>query len=246
MNKIKGLLLVTAMLAGVSISCTSSRKTLRSQEAALPPYRQLTPAQQRKYDYFFLEATRMKAQDKYDVSFDLYRHCLEIDPHAPSALHEISQYYQHLGQKELGLGYLKQAAAYAPDNYWYSQSLAALYQQQDKTEEAIALLEAMTTRFPEKQEPLFVLSDLYARQQDFEKTISTLDRLEDKMGKSEQISMEKFRIYLQMKDDKKAFQEIDNLVKEYPLDMHYLTIRGDIYLQNGNRQPITSRLIRLN
>jgi tetratricopeptide (TPR) repeat protein len=231
----KGLLLATIMLAGM-MSCTSSRKALESQGMALPPDRRLTPEQQRKYDYFFLEATRMKAQNAYDASFDLYRHCLKIDPYAPSALYGISQYEQFLGQEELGLASLKQAVAYAPDNYWYSQALAALYQQQEKTEEAIALLESMTVRFPGKQESLFTLLDMYGKQQDFEKMIFTLNRLEDKTGKNEQISMEKVRIYLQMEDNKKAFREIDNLVKEYPLDMRYLTIQGDIYLQNGKRE----------
>ncbi len=48
--------------------------------------------------------------------------------------------------------------------------------------------------------------------------------------------MEKFRIYLQMKDDKKAFQEIESLVQEYPMDMRYQVILGDVYLQNGKKQ----------
>jgi len=222
------------------VSCTSSRKVLEPPawnlgSGTLPPLPPLPPEQQQKYDYFFLEATRMKAQNEYDAAFDLYRHCLEIAPNAPSALYEISQYYQFLGQGELGLEALKKAVLYAPDNYWYSQALASLYQQQNKTEESIALLESMITRFPEKQEPLFALLDLYSKQQNFEKLILTLNRLEDKMGKNEQISMEKFRIYLQMKDDKRAYQEIDNLVQEYPLDMRYLTIQGDVYLQNGKQ-----------
>jgi len=229
-------LVVFAIFVGMVTSCTSSRKVLEPAwnlgSSTLPS---LPPAQQRKYDYFFLEATRLKAQNEYDAAFDLYRHCLEIDPNAPSALYEISQYYQFLGQEELGLESLKKAVLYAPDNYWYSQALASLYQQQNKTEESIALLESMITRFPEKQEPLFALLDLYSKQQNFEKLILTLNRLEDKMGKNEQISMEKFRIYLQMKDDKRAYQEIDNLVKEYPLDMRYLTIQGDVYLQNGKQ-----------
>jgi tetratricopeptide (TPR) repeat protein len=190
--------LIIALFAGVFISCTSSRKALEAQGAGLPA-RQLTPEQQRKYDYFFLEATRMKAQQEYDASFDLYRRCLDIDPNAPSALYEISQYYSYLKQEKLGLEALKQAVAYAPGNYWYSQALAASFRQQEMTEEAIALLETMTTRFPEKQEPLFDLLDLYGKRQDLEKTIATLDRLEEKTGKNE----------------------------------HYLTIRGDIYLQNG-------------
>lgn len=228
-----GMLLV--LFAGALISCTSSRKVLESQGVGVLPPRQLTPEQQRKYDYFFLEATRMKVQNRYDAAFDLYRHALKTDPDAPSALYEISQYYQHLGQGELGLESLKKAVLYAPGNYWYSQALAALYQQQDKTEESIALLESMTVRFPKNQEPLFALMELYAKQQDYEKMIFTLNRLEDKMGKNEQISMEKFRIYLQMKDDRKAFQEIDNLVREYPLDMRYQVVQGDIYLQNDKQ-----------
>ena len=40
----------------------------------------------------------------------------------------------------------------------------------------------------------------------------------------------------QMKDDKKAFREIESLVQEYPMDMRYQVILGDVYLQNGKKQ----------
>ena len=94
----------------------------------------------------------------------------------------------------------------------------------------------MAVRFPGKQDPLFNLLDLYGRQEKYDEVISTLNRLEKHMGKNEQLSMEKFRIYLQMKDDKKAFQEIESLVQEYPMDMRYQVILGDVYLQNGKKQ----------
>lgn len=94
----------------------------------------------------------------------------------------------------------------------------------------------MVTRFPSKQEPLFSLLDIYSRQEKYNDVISTLNRLEKRLGKNEQLSMEKFRIYLQMKDDKKAFQEIESLVQEYPMDMRYQVILGDVYLQNGKKQ----------
>lgn len=224
------------LFAGTFASCSSSRKAMKLQEAEGIARLQLTPEQQRKYDYFFMEATRMRALDKPDAAFELYKHCLEIGPDAPSALYEISRYYQFLGQEALGLESLEKAVAHAPGNYWYSQALAGLYQQQNKTDQAIALLESMVLRFPARQEPLFALMDLYGRQENYEKMISTLNRLEDAMGKNEQISMEKFRIYLQMKDDKKAYREIDNLIREYPLDMRYLTVQGDLYLQNGKKE----------
>ena len=56
------------------------------------------------------------------------------------------------------------------------------------------------------------------------------------MGKNEQLSMEKFRIYLQMKDDKNAFNEIESLVAEYPMDLRYQVVLGDVYLQNGKKE----------
>ena len=131
---------------------------------------------------------------------------------------------------------LEQAVAFAPDNYWYSQGLVSLYQQQNELDKAAALLEKMVTRFPSKQDPLFSLLDIYSRQEKYNDVISTLNRLEKRLGKNEQLSMEKFRIYLQMKDDKKAFQEIESLVQEYPMDMRYQVILGDVYLQNGKKQ----------
>lgn len=196
----------------------------------------LTPEQQRKYDYFFLEATRMKAKKEYDAAFDLLKHCLAIQPQASSALYEVSQYYMFLKQAALGQQSLEQAVIYAPDNFWYSQALASLYQQQNLQDKAIDLLEQMVLRFPSKQDPLFGLLDLYNQKENYPQVIATLDRLERRMGKSEQLTMEKFRIYLQMKDDKKAFREIESLVQEYPLDMRYQVVLGDVYMQNGKRQ----------
>lgn len=187
---------------------------------------------QRKYDYFFFEGTRLKVQGKHDAAFELFQHALSLRPQAPSALYEIAQYYLYLNQIPLAEETLEKAVKNDPDNYWYSQTLAGLYQQQNKKDKAIELLEAMSKRFPGKQDPIFGLIDIYGRDQDFPNLILLLNRLEDKVGKSEQITMEKFRIYTQMGDEKKAFEEIEGLVKEYPLDMRYLTILGDTYLQS--------------
>ena len=112
----------------------------------------------------------------------------------------------------------------------------SLYQQQNELDKAVTLLEEMVTHFPTKQDPLFNLLDIYGRQEKYSDVISTLNRLEKRLGKNEQLSMEKFRIYLQMKDDKKAFQEIESLVNEYPADMRYQVILGDVYLQNGKKE----------
>ena len=233
MNKKNSIWLLVAVWT--LVSCGTVKST-REKPAVALAQSSLTPEQQRIYDYFFLEAMRLNEKTDYASAFGLLQHCLDIHPNAASALYEVSQYYMFLRQVPQGQEALEKAVANAPDNYWYSQGLASLYQQQNELDKAVTLLEQMVVRFPAKQDPLFNLLDLYGRQEKYDEVISTLNRLEKRMGKNEQLSMEKFRIYLQMKDDKKAFQEIESLVQEYPMDMRYQVILGDVYLQNGKKQ----------
>ena len=232
----KSKILPLILLCVVLMSCSTSRwggKNLRTLSGSQVV---LTPEEQRKYDYFFLESSRLKAQKEYGAAFDMLKHCLDINPDASSALYEISQYYLFLKQVPQGLAALEKAVKNEPDNYWYSQGLASLYQQQNETQKAVDLLEGMSVRFSGKLDPLYSLLDIYNDQEDYQKVITTLNRLEEKTGKNEQLSMEKFRIYLQMKDNRSAFHEIESLVEEYPLDMRYQVVLGDVYMQNGKKE----------
>lgn len=193
----------------------------------------LSSEDQRKYDYYFLEGLRLREKGDYDSAFEMYEHCLAIDPEEASALYEISQFYMFLKQPERALATLEKAVREDPENFWYKQTLAAYHQSRGDYKKAIVVYEDMAKQFPAKQEPLMVLVDLYNQTRDYPSVIKALDRLEEKAGKSEQISMEKFRIYLNMNKDKQAFKEIENLAAEYPHDMRYLTILGDVYMNNG-------------
>ena len=93
-NKKIGLFLLVAGF--LLVSCGTSRKQAKALSAK--PVAELTPEQQRKYDYFFLEAARLKIQKDYDAAFDLLQHCLTINPNASSALYELAQYYLFLKQ----------------------------------------------------------------------------------------------------------------------------------------------------
>ena len=233
MQKLKTICLL-AIAATLIPACKSPQKAAMAPlEAGIgTPAFALTEEEQRKYDYFFLEALKMKEKGNYDAAFDLYRHCLKINPQAASALYEIAQFYLYLKQPEKATECIKKATQAAPGNYWYKRTLASLYLSESKVNEAISTYEDMSRQFPSRQESLMALADLYNKNRDYPNVIRTLDRIEATQGKSEQISMNKFRIYILMKENKKAFQEIENLAKEYPNDMRYLTLLGDVYLNN--------------
>ena len=193
----------------------------------------LTFEQRRKFDYCFLEAVRLKERGDMDSAFDMYSHCLDIHSESAATLFELAKFYMYLGQAQKGEECLRKAMKTEPGNYWYKETLAAYYQNKGENTKAIEVIDEMVSQFPTRLEPLMALADMYKREQDYPKVIETLNRLEELDGKSEQISMEKFRVYLTMGDTQQAFMEIENLAKEYPYDMRYLTILGDVYLNNG-------------
>lgn len=228
--------LVCLLLASMLISCGTSRKgavLLGKENAQKDP---LTFEQRRKFDYYFLEAVRLKEKGELDAAFDMYSHCLEIDSLSAAVQYELAQFYIYLGQTQKGEGYLQKAVTLAPDNYWYKQTLASQFRKRGENELAVKVIEDMVERFPSRLEPLMELVDLYTRLKDYEQVIHTLNRLEELDGKSEQISMEKFRMYLQMGDSERAFTEMESLAQEYPYEMRYLTMLGDVYLENGKDQ----------
>lgn len=196
----------------------------------------LTDGEERRFNYYYLEAIRMKQQQKYDAAFDLLQHCLSINPCSPTALYEVAQYHVYLKQTEQGMRALEKAVEYAPDNYWYSQGLVNLYMQQKDTEKAVGLLKIMKERFPTKLDPVYMLLDIYNRNQQYEDMLAILNGMEERTGKSEQLSMEKFRIYMQMEDEKKSLREIKSLTEEYPMEPRYKVMLGDVYLQRGKHE----------
>ena len=228
------ILCFTVGLSFVLASCSSTRRSERSKvQSAVVEEDQLTYEQRRKYDYYFLEAVRMKQKGEYDAAFELYTHCLDIHPESAATLYEISQFYLFLGLEQKSEEALKKAVRLDDHNFWYKQTLAAYYQNKRDWPKAIAVYEDMATMFPSRLEPLMALVSLYSQTKSYPDVIKTLDRLELLDGKSEQLSMEKFRTYLMLNNLEKAFAEVKDLVEEYPYEMRYRTVLGDLYLNNN-------------
>lgn len=228
--------LVCLLLVSMLNSCGTSRRGAVLSEKETEQRDLLTFEQRRKFDYYFLEAVRLKEKGELDAAFDMYGHCLGIDSLSAAVRYELAQFYIYLGRTQKGEGYLQKAVALAPDNYWYKQTLASQFRKRGENELAVKVIEDMVERFPSRLEPLMELVDLYTRLKDYEQVIHTLNRLEELDGKSEQISIEKFRMFLQMGDSERAFSEMESLAQEYPYEMRYLTMLGDVYLENGKAQ----------
>ncbi len=227
MLRIRQLLLIFAVLLS---SCGAARKGLMPNREEVV----LSASDQRKYEYFFLEAIKLEQQGRYDESFEMLQHCLSICPTAPSAQYKLANYYFALNQKDKALEALLRAIEGEPDNYWYRQNLALYYQSNREYDKAIEAIEEMQSLFPKRNSELLpALVGLYNHTAQYDKVIDALGRLELITGKSEAISREKMRNYLLVGDQEAAFGEMEALAAEHPDNSYYRVALAEVYMDYG-------------
>lgn len=187
-----------------------------------------------RYNEFFLESVRLREKGDYAASYELLRHALAINPNASEALYEMAQISEQLYPDSALVAeeLYKKAVSLGEDNFYYMEALADFYLRRNRVAEGCDMYEKMVTRCPERSDVLYNLVALYGQQQQYEPLINSLNRLEEQEGKSENISMEKAKAYIELKQPKQAFAEIENLCSQYPGDLRYKVILGDLYLQN--------------
>jgi len=199
----------------------------------------LSVADERKFDYFFLEGLKLKHAEKFDSSFEMFRYCLEIDSTSSAALSELSTYYILLNQPEKAVTPMKRAVLYSPDNQEYRSILATLLFNLGMYGEAADEYEILAKAYPEKLELNFYLAEAYARKGETGKAIDTFNALENVMGMYEALSMEKYRLYMTLQQPDSALNEIKKLADKFPMESRYPIMLGDLYLQqNDNEQAL--------
>ena len=193
----------------------------------------LTGFAQRTYDQFFLEAMMQRQKGNNAAAFDLLRHCLELDPEAPEVYYFLAQYYNALKDNKTSEEYFKKAAALAPDNVTYMETLAQIYIRQQNFAEAIPVVEEIYERDKERIDLLEMLFQLYQQVGKNDQAIEVLDRMEAIDGKSERLSVAKSEIYTRQGDKKRAIAEMKSLAEKYPNDLNYLGLYGETLMMNG-------------
>ena len=199
----------------------------------------------RTYDQFFLEAMVQRQKGHNDAAFDLLRHCLELRPDASEAHYYIAQYYAGLKDDSLSLAHIQRAAELNPDNETYMETLAQIFIRQQKFDEAIAVVERLYDRDKSREDLLEMLFQLYQQNRDYKHAVGVLERIELIDGKSERLSMAKSEMYTQMGDKKAAVAEMAELARQYPNDLNYLAMYGDMLMMNGQEKKALKTFDRI-
>jgi len=216
-----------SLLLPVGLLATDVKKPVSA------PLNQLTPEQQRKFDYFYYEAANLKNAGKYDAAFDLFSYCLSLDTASSPVLYELAMFQLQRNRPEKAVEMLKSAVAHSADNFTYRMTLAGLYRNLGMYGEASASYEELIKQYPDKTELNYYLADALTQEGEIGQAIDAYNALESTMGMNESLSLQKFKLYQTLKQPDKAFEEIEKLADKYPMNARYRLLMGDLHLENN-------------
>ena len=219
------LCLCILMLCG----CTSVKKASQRQ----PDRPRLSYNDGQRFKYFYLEAVNQQNLGNYDAAFDLYRHCLDIDPNAAEVYFALSAYYAELDADSTSLALMQKAVDLDSDNDIYLERLGITHINANQFSDAAQCYEQLFQRDKSRSDVLGVLLQLYNQQRDYDKMIVTLNRMEQVDGSSEQITLSKMRVYAMLGDKDRELEELQQLAEKHPNDLNYRVMMGNWLLQNS-------------
>ena len=194
----------------------------------------ISEADQRKFDYFFLEGLNLKTAGTFDAAYDAFNHCLAIDSTASAVLYELSSFYAQLNRPERSLEMLRRAVAYSSDNFTYRMALATMSRNLGMYGEAAEEFENLVKDFPSKPELNYYLADALTQEGEIGQAIDAYDALEQSIGMNEALSMQKYKLYNSLEQSDKAFKEIEKLSAKFPMEARYQIILGDLHLEKND------------
>ncbi len=144
--------------------------------------------------YFFLEALRLQFAGDYTGAFDLYRHCLDLEPNEAELYHQVGVYYADMSEDSLALDAFARAVELSPTNDAYLERHAKMLAQMQRYADATAEMERLYEHNRSRTDLLDMLDQLYRLQTDYVGVMRTLVRMEAVEGASEELSYAKIEV----------------------------------------------------
>lgn len=234
-NKLRYVAGGSARKAGVRILSLMMAMWAVALQAQTGKDTHLPEEKKRLFTYFYYEGVTAKTQGQHDVAFDFFRHCYQIDSTNAGLLNELGMYYSLLNKPKEAVAYFKKAVNQDSSNYYYLNNLADCYAELKQFDRAAEIYEQLTVLKPDKPDTYLALVEVQLLCDQKLQAIQTLDKLEKLIGQNENITLQKYRLYTLLGDKEKGVQEVKRYAEKFPNEAKYLTLLGNIYLDNGQK-----------
>lgn len=237
---------IIILLTCLSTSAFGWKKDKKNQTPVSQQEQRLSDDDMLRYRYFYLEALRYNGAEKFTEAYELFRHCLHINPDASETHFALAPFEAAFGRDSLAQAHYETALHLDPDNDEFAERLAQYYLsreekakgegKQDYMLKAADVYEDLAKRYPDRSDYVEILSKIYLQQKDYKKMLSALNRLEVLEGQSEDLTLTKMQVYSYMGEQEGAHEELVRLVKNHPNDLNYRVMLGNWLLGNGRKE----------
>ena len=219
-------------ISGCGVSGGVSRR-LAGVERSARPVPSISHNDSLRFKMYYYEGVRQQVDGNYAAAYDLFRHCLGINPNAAEAYFMLSSYEGVLHGDSAALVYVKKASELSPGNNAYLERLATGYLMTSDVDEAVKAYEKLAANSPERADVLNILVQLYGQQKDYDRMLDVLQRMEALEGDSEDLTLAKMRAYSLQGKKQEEFEALKAMSDKHPNDLNYRVMTGNWLLQNG-------------
>lgn len=220
--------LIVPFLILTTVSCGILNKGGKSKEKG-----DLSEKMEIAYEQMLVDASRKQLMNDFVGAYELYQEILKISPGCGVCYYEMAKIHIYSEEYIKAQALCEEAVKISPNNTYYRSLNANLYQQNGMLSRAAEEYLVLIDLEPRNMEYYLALSTLYNSLGKEDDAIEILNKGERNFGINEAFSLEKERIYLLAGKQDKAYAEVQKLIDSDPLNIRYLGILAESYVNNG-------------
>lgn len=198
----------------------------------------VSPADQRKAEYIFMEAQSQKNKGNFDAYYDLLSYAHEVDPGNSAVSYYMGMCLLKMNNTtkercEQGLALMKEHFEAQPEDLYESTFYGDANLQLGHPEEGLRAIKLLNERNPNRLELLVRLAEAYSRSGDYTQSNATYDSIATLFGNSIQITSSKIENYIAMNDSTGALREMRSLLATAPQNDSYNMAMSGLFQHYG-------------
>lgn len=201
----------------------------------------ITSADSINSKFYFLKGIGNKISGNIAAAVENFNECLKYDAHNDAAYYELALARFNARLFPEALAYINKAIGLKPDQIWYLNLQATLYDQKADFVRLAEVYQHMIELEPDKVNYYIARANSQVSSGDNEAAILTLNRIEKRTGTTEDLEFQKQKIFLKMNQPARAISSMQELISSNPADPRYYLLLGEIYrTQNQNDLALKS------
>jgi tetratricopeptide (TPR) repeat protein len=235
--KLKSYIWALGVVAIAFSSCSSSKKASSNNSKSIT---QLSGREKVAFDETFFNGLSAKYAGDHKTAIGYLQQCLTIDPQSVAVKYELSSLLLQMGYNDGAVEMAQDVVAIDPNNRWYLENLASVYQNTKNYKQSAEVFEKLLTKYPNEIPYYYDLGSSYLYANNPAGAIRTYENLEALTGYDNSLAEQLYKLYEHQKMNEKAEAKLIQLVENNPSEIRYVSMLAAFYKKNGETEKAVS------